>query len=169
MKKSIIIFVILLLGVVFTAQSSIAGSHRLGVGWEFWQTVDDIDFDNYDDKGYSWMFTYQYKPGLIGGQLDCQFSNQELGERTRNVISPQAFLILGGLLYGGVGIGANYTSDDWSDPFYVLRLGLDFNIFSQFHLDINGNYRFENWDYDEVEEDIDTDTINLGLALRYEF
>jgi len=169
MKKSIIILVIILLGIIFTAQSSVAGPHRLGVGWQWWQTIDDIDFDNFSDDGYSWMFTYQYKPGLLGGEFDLEFSNQELGNRSRTVISPQALFLVGGLIYGGLGIGGNYTSDSWSDPFYILRLGLDFTLLEKFHLDINGNYRFENWDYDEVTEDIDTDTITLGLAVRYEF
>ncbi|MBC2714184.1 MAG: hypothetical protein HF978_02640 [Desulfobacteraceae bacterium] len=169
MKKSIIIFVILLLGIMFTAQSSVAGPHRLGVGWQWWQTIDDIDFDNFDEKGYAWMFTYQYKPSLLGCQLDLEFSNQKLGSRSRNVISPVAYVLLGGLIYGGLGIGSNYASDNWTDPFYALRLGLDFTLFEKFHLDVNANYRFEDWDYDKVVEDIDTDTITLGLAVRYEF
>ena len=169
MKKIIIVFVILLLGILFTAQSSVAGPHRLGFAWQWWQTIDDIDFDNFDQKGYTYGLTYQYKPSLFGCQLDLDFSNQKLGARSRTVISPVAYALFGGLIYGGLGIGSNYASDNWTDPFYALKLGVDLKLFNKFHFDVNANYRFEDWDYDEVIDDIDTDTITLGLAVRYEF
>ncbi|MGB5983966.1 MAG: hypothetical protein WBG37_01580 [Desulfobacterales bacterium] len=87
-----------------------------------------------------------------------------------SVWSPQAYFLIGKGLYGGVGVGINYSDGDFAnDPFYALRAGIDLEILPSIFLDINANYRFEKWDFDRIEEDIATDTLTLGAILRYEF
>lgn len=168
MKKFLAVFAVLALAMICAAPSAVADPHRLGGGVHYWKTIDDIDFDNYDDNGYTMLVSYQYKPTLIGCELDLEFSNQDFGGSSESVLSPQAYFILGGLIYGGLGIGSYYVDSDWSDPFYALKLGVDFEL-AQLHFDINANYRFDEWDYDTVADDVDTDKITLGLVVRYEF
>lgn len=74
----------------------------------------------------------------------------------------------GGLFYVGVGMGVYYHNDDWGNaPFYMLRAGLDFPIAPRLFLDINLNYRFNDWHTLNVREDVKTNTIRLGAALRF--
>ena len=51
-------------------------------------------------------------------------------------------------------------------PFYMLRAGLDFAILPFLSLDINANYRFDDWS-EFSTGDLDTDTIRLGAAVRF--
>jgi opacity protein-like surface antigen len=46
---------------------------------------------------------------------------------------------------------------------------LDFELIPYMHLDINANYRFENWDDDKFFKDVDTDTVTVGAVVRFEF
>jgi len=169
MKHATILFMILA-GFVFLIQPAYAGDHRFGVGAHYWDTVDNIDdydeWDDVDENGVTWMLSYQYKPSLVGLELDLEFSDEQFGER---IYSPQAYLIVGGLVYGGVGIGVHYYDGETSDPFYALKVGLDFRLLPAIHLDINGNYRFIEWDIEGVKDDIDTDMITLGAVVRLEF
>ncbi len=83
------------------------------------------------------------------------------------MLAPQAYLLLGGALYGGVGAGIFYSDSDFADrPFYVLRAGLNIMPTANMTLDINANYRFTEWDSD-LMQDIDTDTATLSAALRF--
>ncbi|HSO67327.1 MAG TPA: hypothetical protein VLP30_05670, partial [Desulfatirhabdiaceae bacterium] len=82
----------------------------------------------------------------------------------------EAYLIIGSSLYAGLGIGIWYADDKFmEEPFYALRAGVDLEILPSVYLDINGNYRFNNWNYEEIKEDIDGDTITLGAIVRIEF
>ena len=169
MKKTIMV-VIVLMGVWGFIIPAFAGDHRIGLGGHYWKSVDDIDVSDIDEDGIAMVVSYQYKPTLIGLQLDLEIADEQLTGLDETVYSPQAFLIVGGLVYAGLGIGTHYVDGDFVDEaFYALKAGLDFELLPRIHLDINANYRFENWDKDAVEEDIDTDTVTLGLVGRIEF
>jgi hypothetical protein len=170
MMKKGIIAAVWVLGVWGLLTPAFAGDHRIGLGGHYWKTVDDIDISHIDEDGIALVVSYQYKPSLLGLQLDVEIADEQLTGLDETVYSPQVFLIAGGLVYGGLGIGVRYADGEFSDePFYALKAGLDFELLPRIHLDINANYRFENWDTDEVEEDIDTDTVTLGLIGRIEF
>ena len=60
-----------------------------------------------------------------------------------------------------------FTDGTFSDtPFFMLRAGIDFPILPFLFLDINANYRFNDWDTFSTH-DLDTDTIRLGAAVRF--
>ena len=84
---------------------------------------------------------------------------------------PQAYLILGKIIYAAAGIGGYYTNNKLDDnPFYAFRVGLDIPLLPILHLDINANYRFENWDnLDTAGTRVNTDTVTLGAAARLAF
>jgi hypothetical protein len=169
MKKGIMV-IALVFGLWGLLTPAFAGDHRIGLGGHYWKTVDDIDITDIDEDGIALVLSYQYKPTLLGLQFDVEIADKSLTGKNETVYSPQVFLIAGGLVYGGLGIGVNYADGKFSDkPFYVLKAGLDIELLPLIHLDINANYRFEDWDTDKIEEDIDTDTVTLGLVGRIEF
>jgi len=142
-----------------------AGEHRIGAGANYWVTLNDLDVDDIDDNGFSYLVSYQYRDGLWGLELDAEFLPDRFGD---NAWAPEAYLIFGDSLYAAVGIGIIHTDGDFeSSPFYALRAGFDVEIFSGFHLDISANYRFNDTaDLSDSDTKIDTDTVFLGAALR---
>ena len=169
MKKEVVAMV-LVLGIFCFFSPAYGGDHRIGLGGHYWKSVDDIDISDIDEDGVAMVVSYQYKPSLFGFQFDVEVADEQLTGQSETVYSPQAFVIIGGLIYGGLGIGTHYADGEFADePFYALKAGLDFELLPHIHLDINANYRFDNWDIDEVSEDVDTDTVTLGLIGRIEF
>jgi hypothetical protein len=141
------------------------GAHRLGVGANYWTALSDIDVNNVNDNGFSYLVSYQYKPGLLGLGLDAEMLPDRFGEDS---YAPQAYLLLGKAIYAGAGIGWVYANDEFAnDPFFSFRAGLDLEVLPHIHLDIYGQYRFESTQELESDRtDIDTDTIYLGAAVR---
>ena len=148
------------------AALSQAGENRLGVGANYWASLDDLNDRHTDDSGFSYLATYQYQSGLLGVEADVEFLPDRFG---RDAWAPEAYLRLGGTLYAGVGIGIMNDGDEFADePFYALKAGLDFHILPRTHLDICANYRFN--DKAQLKDDrtnIDADTIFLGAAIRF--
>jgi hypothetical protein len=46
---------------------------------------------------------------------------------------------------------------------------VDLEVLPSVHLDINANYRFETWDFDRIEKDVNTGNITLGAIVRLGF
>lgn len=145
--------------------------HRFGVGAHYWTAVDDIDVDNVKEDGFAYLVSYQLRPAsLIKFGIDVEMLPKEFGGSDKNVYAPQAYMILGSTIYAGLGVGTYYTDGDFSkDAFFNIRAGLDLCLLPFIYLDINANYRFENWDDIKVlDEKISSDTITLGAAVRIE-
>lgn len=152
-----------------SAPAALAATHRLGGGANYWKTISDLkaeDVTNIDESGLSWLASYQYVPaGIFKLEFDLEYY-PSLGDEPKALWSPEAFVLVGGTIYAGAGIGVYYNGDIFSNrPFYMLRAGVDFLILPFLSLDINANYRFNDWNTLETN-DIDTDTIRLGAALR---
>lgn len=147
-----------------------AAEQRLGVGLHYWRTLDDLaGGDDIDRDGLAGLLTYQYAPiGLFKVQVDLEYFDSGFGGATEAAYSPQVYLVVGGKIYGAVGVGVLYSDsleDNVSDPFYAFRVGSDFVILPRVHLDVNANYRTSEWD----QIDADTDTVTLGAAVRFAF
>lgn len=158
-----------LVGAGISARAEVETPHRLGGGVNYWTALDDIDVHDIDDDGFGYVLSYQYKPELLGIGVDVEMLPDRFGEDS---FAPQAYLLVGGVIYAGAGIGIIYADEDFAeDPFYSFRAGLDLEVVPQLHLDIYGQYRFESGEdiaADDSEKNIDTDTIFLGAALRLE-
>lgn len=156
------------------ATPAAAAEHRLGVGVDYWRAVDDMVDEGFDvdEDGLAPYLTYQLVPaGLFRFELDLQYYDSGFSGSSSEAFSPKAFILIGKGFYAGVGIGVVYASDlpggdDFSDPFYAARVGLDFNLFPGIHLDVNANYRAGTFD---ALDEASTDTITLGAALRARF
>lgn len=164
MKKLCLLLMALFLAVV-TAQVQ-AAEHRIGFGANYWVAVDDIDFDDVDDDGFSYQASYQYWPGLLGFEADLEILPDKYGE---TAFAPQAFVLVGRSIYAGAGIGLEYRDSDFADePFYALRAGLNLELLPGIYCDIYGLYRFnDSAELDNEATDIDSDTVFLGAAVRF--
>ena len=144
------------------------GAHRLGVGANYWTALDSIKVNDVDDDGFSYLVTYQYRPGLLGLQLDVEFLPDRFG---KDAYAPAAYVVLGGFIYAAAGIGMIHQDGDWADdPFLALKAGLDLELLPRIYFDISASYRFDSkTDLGDAVDKIDTDTLFLGAAVRFAF
>lgn len=143
------------------------GAQRFGGGVNYWKTIDKVNIADVDDNGFSYIATYQYAPGgILKFEADLElFPN--LGGDSGATLAPQAFVIVGGFVYAAAGVGIYYNDSNWGDsPFYMLRAGLDIPVLPRLFLDLNLNYRFNDWE-SLHGSDLGTDTIRFGAALRF--
>ena len=163
---------ILMLAVLGWAAAAIpaAADSSIGFGVHSWRTVDDLRSEGFADirrSGVSYLLSYQYSPGaLLKFELDGEYFAKGFGGSTHYAIAPQAFVLVGGFIYGGAGIGTIYSRDfahDFSSPFYVARVGLNLHLLPRFTLDVNGNYHFHAWN--ELRG-VNTGTVTLGAVAR---
>jgi len=140
---------------------------RIGAGLTYWTALDSIDIDNIDESGFSYFISFQKRGELLGLDLLLEGTPDRFGDRAW---APQAYLLLGKALYAGAGIGIVYTDGDFADdPFFALKAGLDLEILPRMFLDISANYRFrDKADLNSGANKIDTDTVFLGAALRFQ-
>ncbi len=143
-------------------------AHRIGVGANYWVALDDIDVDDVNEDGFSYLVSYQFRPALIGLQADAEFLPDLFGE---DAIAPAAYLLVGKAIYGAAGIGIVSQDGEWADdPFFALKAGLDLEVLPGLFLDVSGSYRFNGeTDLGEAVDAIDADTVFLGAAVRIGF
>lgn len=149
-----------------------AAEHDIGVGVHYWEALDDLDDAGFDldESGTSALLVYRVNPaGPLAFEVDLEYFGDGFAGSTSEAISPQVFVLIGGLLYGGVGAGVTYSDelpggDDVSDPFWAARLGLAFSVLPKVRLDINGNYQAESF---SALDEADTDTVTLGAHVRF--
>lgn len=157
---------LLIMGLALLSTDLQAGEHRIGGGANYWVAVDDIDDDDIDDNGLSYLISYQQWWNFLGFEAALEVLPDHFGE---TAFAPEAYLLFGGTLYGGAGIGLMNIDGDFADePFFALRAGLNLELLPGTFLDVSANYRFN--DSEELENertDIDTDTVFLGAALRF--
>ena len=174
MRSIVRLAVALALAALVPAAAS-AGEHRLGFGYHYWKTLDDIDVANLseiDDEGYSTVLSYQYLPGgLFRFEGDLEYFPDGYGGSIEKAYSPQFFVLFGRNFYAGVGVGVTRSDgfadgNEWSDPWYAGRLGVELLLLPRVHLDINANYRADAFKELEIS---DTDAYTFGASLRIAF
>ncbi len=156
--------------------------HSIGFGAHYFYALGEIEEDwEFEDAGLGYNVSYRFSPQ---GPLAFEFMAQAypagfyLAEKA---YAPKLFVLLGRPFYIGLGfLFYHYTwnedgkrifdnSSEWSDLSYQARAGLIFPIFGRnLKLDINANYHFNTWDWDEVE-DFDEDSLEFGAGLRLYF
>lgn len=164
--KRVIAVALVLIGSTFLLQE--ASGQRIGVGAHYWRTVDTLP-DEFDRDGISYRLTYQNSlTALTHYQIDLERFDRSFAGSDKPLYAPQAMLLLGRVIYGGVGIGILYSDGDFAKrPFYLLRAGLDISLLPRLRLDVNANYHFSEWrGVQDIAGDINSDTITVGAALR---
>jgi opacity protein-like surface antigen len=166
MNRLFMAVMVLGLGLMLFSADLQAGEHRIGGGANYWVAVDDIDDDNIDDDGFSYLVSYQHWWDFLGLEVDMELLPDRFGE---DAFAPEAYLLFGSTIYAGAGIGIMNSDGDFADePFYALRAGVNLELLPKVFVDISANYRFNDTDdLKNNESDIDTDTIFLGAAVRF--
>ena len=169
-KSAPLMLTLIALGWSAAARPAVADS-SIGFGLHSWRTVDDLrsqGFGNLRRSGVSYLLSYQYSPGaLLKFELDGEYFDKGFGGSTHYAIAPQAYVLVGGFVYGGVGIGTIYSKDfsnDFSSPFYAARVGLDLHLLPRIRLDVNANYRFHA--FNELRG-VNTGTVTVGAIARF--
>jgi opacity protein-like surface antigen len=167
MKKVLVWMLVFGFAVGLTTARAQEDAHRIGVGVNYWFALDDLDSD-IDENGFSYLASYQWRPSVIGLQLDFEMLPDRFGE---DAYAPAAYVIFGKAIYAAAGVGIVNQDGDWADdPFFALKAGLDLNILANLYVDIAVSYRFDaDTQLDDAVDDISTDTLFLGAALRLGF
>lgn len=164
-RRKLLVVIIALTVIATWGVQEARAEHRIGGGANYWVSLDDVELDDIDDNGLSYFASYQYRSGFVGLELQLEMLPDFFGE---DAYMPQAYVLVGGTLYAGAGVGIlNYDGEWADDPFYALKAGLDIQLLPGVNLDIFGNYRFSSEQkLDDALDNIDTDTVFLGAALR---
>ncbi len=161
-----------LFGVLFVATPGMAESeHGIGIGVHYLKTLDDIAGE-IDEDGISYVVSYRLKPAeYFALQAELEIFPDEFLGMTESMLAPQGFIMLGKTVYVGAGVGVMYYDGEFANSaFGILRAGLDLELVPHFSVNIHANYLFTEWnDLQDVDEDIDTDTVTLGAAARITF
>ena len=154
---------------LITPGVSQAGEKTIGAGVHYWEALDSLSsLDDITDDGYSLMAAFQIRPeGFFSFEFDLEYFDNGFGGANSSALSPQALVLIGHGLYGGVGIGvtiADDLSDNISDPFYIARGGFEFSVLPHLSVDVHASYRGDS--FSELE-DFDSDTLTLGVMARF--
>ncbi|HXV14452.1 MAG TPA: hypothetical protein VEC56_09625 [Candidatus Krumholzibacteria bacterium] len=160
--KAIAIAAVLLSGWLgaANAESSIGG------GVHYLRNLGDIQTYGYEENSFSLMASYQFAGPLLKFEADLEYVFDFAGTGEA-MWEPQAYALVGGMIYGGAGIGIGYLDGDWqNDPFYALRAGVNLPL-GGFNLDMFASYRFQS---DEELENLtgdDLDSMTFGALMRF--
>ncbi|MFA7455551.1 MAG: hypothetical protein WCZ10_13935, partial [Desulfobulbaceae bacterium] len=66
MNRLLMAILVLGLGLLPFSAELQAGEHRIGGGVNYWTTVDDIDHDDIDEDGFSYLISYQHWWNILG-------------------------------------------------------------------------------------------------------
>ncbi len=142
----------------------------LGVGIHYLETIDEIDDGSgLDEDSIAWTVVFQGGGNdFFSLDIEVVLIPDFLGS-DEDLISPQILVQVGSGLYAAAGAGINYFDGEFAnEPYFILRAGLAMEILPGIFLDINGNYTATGDSLEDVDEDIDTDTIMLGAFARIE-
>ncbi|OGV68086.1 MAG: hypothetical protein A2283_18785 [Lentisphaerae bacterium RIFOXYA12_FULL_48_11] len=167
-------FIVIAMSISLLSSNIMAANaeHRLGIAANYWKALDDVDISEIDENGVSWLASYQYIPGpALSFEADLEIFKKGFAGSTENVYAPQGYILLGSGLYAGIGMGIYYLDGEFVDrPFFAAKVGIELELIPHIFLDINANYRFDEWkNITELAKDVKTDTIMLGAALRLAF
>jgi hypothetical protein len=168
MARSLRLLLILAVITVGLATSVHAGL-RVGAGVHYLRTVGDLkDAPGFDENAFAFLGSLKYKAGFMTFEGDLEVIPDYIGS-SETMWQPQAYALIGGLLYGGIGIGVGHLTDfGWQDPFYALRAGVDF-MAGPLDLDVFASYRFQKAkDLSSLGED-DLNAITFGALITFGF
>jgi len=140
---------------------------RLGGGVQYLKTIGDIkNTSGFDPDALGFIASYQLVNSLFKIEGDVEWI-LDFGGTKHALIQPQAYLLVGGLFYGGAGIGTGYFDGDWQkDPFYAARVGVDFTL-GGLSLDAFALYRFQKIEVFQKFGAQDVNSITFGAMVRF--
>ncbi len=166
MKKTMLALLAVAIATTSIVSVSSAGS-SIGGGLHYLRNIGDIDKNTELSKdSFSILGSYMYSMPMIKieGQVEYVF---DYANSDNSMWIPQAYVLVGGMIYGGAGIGIGRIDGEWtSDPFYTLRAGVNLPL-AALNLDVYGTYMF--WTDDDLKAATgeDLDSVTLAAVLRF--
>ena len=139
----------------------------LGAGIHYMKTVGAMkDEAGFDSDAANFLIAGKMPLGPLSLELDSEWS-MDFGGSDKTLWMPQAFGLIGGMIYAGAGIGTGYIDGEWFDnPFYALRVGLILPL-KVTKLDVNANYYFiDSSAFDNIGSE-DLDSVTFGAVLWF--
>ncbi len=129
------------------------------------------DAEDTDKKKLSIILSHRILPaGFLRFEADLDVVSEDLSASTEEVLAPQVYVALGSSIYAGLGAGILFSNGAFADKaFYSLKAGFDLELLPMIYLNLNANYRFDEWNLNGIMEDIDTEAVSLGGKLRLQF
>jgi len=144
----------------------VSAQTRIGGGIHYLRTLGDIkNSDQFDENALGFMASIVTGSALrLEGDLEII---PDFGGTGKVMLQPQAYAMLGQLIYGGVGIGIGHFNGDWqSNPFYALRAGVNLPL-GGMAIDLFASYRFQKDKNLSEFGDDDLNSITFGALLRF--
>jgi hypothetical protein len=143
-----------------------AQASSIGAGLHYLRAVSDFDeVENIEKNNFGIIGSLQLQFLILTLEGNAEYVFDYLGS-DEGLFEPSAYALIGGLIYGGAGIGIGHFDGDWQDdPFYALRAGVEIP-FGGISLDAYGTYRFQKDDELEDLTGDDLDTITLAAVIR---
>ena len=152
---------------------ALAGDNfQIGVGANYWLALKNAVDDSFDKRGLGWMISSRYMATpVFGFGLDVERSPKNYIQFEKPIYSPAAYIIVGKGIYAALGIGTYYYDGKFvKDTFYAARAGLTMELIPRIVIDINANYRSEEWSkIKKVHREVSTDNVVMGAAIRVKF
>jgi len=160
-----LLVVSLVLAGALAAPAQAAG--RFGGGVHYLRTLGDIkDSPGFNENALAFLASYQIDAMMLKLEGDVEWI-LDYGGTGNALIQPQAYVLLGDFVYGGVGIGTGYFDGEWwSDPFYALRAGVNLTL-AGLDFDAYALYRFQDTEVFEEFGKQDLDSITFGAQIRF--
>ena len=164
-RLTIVIAAVLMVAPALVSNANAGGS--FGGGIHYLHNLADIKDDtSFDNNAFSILGSYMWSGPLLKfeGQAEYIFDMYGSGKAGW---APQAYVLVGGMIYGGAGIGIYYTDGDWAnDPFYNLRAGVNLGL-GGMNLDVYGTYQF--WSEGDLKDltGEDFNAVTFAAVLRF--
>lgn len=151
--------------------SGIGTAHAawLGGGIHYLRTLGDITDDGNIDLNQNSVSLLasgltDMGPLKVEGQVEYVFDYVGTGNE---MWVPSAWVLAGGMIYGGAGIGIGYTNNEWqTNPFYALRAGVNVPL-GAMALDGYATYAFQSdADLKNLTGE-DLDSLTFAALLRF--
>ncbi len=170
MRKFSLLLVALVAVITASFATKANAGFNIGGGLHYLYALGDIDTNNPDlsKNAFGIIGSAQFAGPMLKVEGNIEYIFNYLGT-DESMLEPSAYVLLGGMIYGGAGIGISKLNVDeasWSDPWYALRGGVNLPL-GAMGLDLYATYRF--WSDDDLEglTGDDLDSLTFAGVLRF--
>lgn len=163
--KRIVIAIAVVAALIASTQAASAAS--IGGGVHYLRNLGDIEDNGYEPNNFSILGSFQFPVAMLTLEADVEYMFDLMGT-DEGAWLPQAYALVGGMIYGGAGIGIVNADGEWADnPFYNLRAGVNLPL-AAMKLDVYATYQF--WSDDQLESltGDDLDAVTFAGVLRFD-
>jgi hypothetical protein len=163
--------VLIAAALLVSAAGPARAGRTIGGGIHYLRNLGDITNSgtiDLDQNSYSLLASIKNDMGMlkVDGQVEYIFDHVGTGHE---MWQPSVWLLAGGMVYGGAGIGIGYTHGAWqANPFYALRAGAEIPL-GGLALDAYGTYQFQSDAELKSLTGEDLDSVTFAALLRFGF